>query len=320
MTNLTDLTKVTSDFDFLTGHFDVAHRQLVKPLTGSDQWEEYTSTCTARTHFDGAVSIDEVQFPTKSAYGMSIRLYDPVERLWTVYWVNSTTGRLQPPVQGRWADGSCRLVGKDEHDGRPVLAAYSWSDVTERTAHWEQAFSVDDGATWETNWTMDLTRRDTEPPAPDAAKVTEDFDFLVGSWDVRNDWLRSPLTGSDDWSEAPGSSVNYTSFGGAVSIDENDFPTTGNRGLTIRLYDPVAARWSIYWVNSRSGRLDPPVHGRFQTDGTGVFEGPDTHAGQPIDVRFHWTKGDAPVWEQFYSADHGQNWEANWRMTFTRRS
>jgi len=63
-----------TDFAFLTGSFDVAHRQLRNPLTGSEEWDEYTTTCTARTHFDGAVSIDETWFPTKDSYGRSIRL------------------------------------------------------------------------------------------------------------------------------------------------------------------------------------------------------------------------------------------------------
>jgi hypothetical protein len=36
---------------------------------------------------------------------------------------------------------------------------YIWSDITETSARWEQAFSVDDGRTWETNLIMEFTRR-----------------------------------------------------------------------------------------------------------------------------------------------------------------
>jgi hypothetical protein len=119
--------------------------------------DEYAGTCTARTHFEGAISIDEVHFPTKGSYGLSIRLYDPSEKLWTIYWVNSRTGRLQPPVRGAWSGDECVLVGEDEHDGRRVLVRFRWSDVTEQTARWEQAYSADDGETWETNWIMDFS-------------------------------------------------------------------------------------------------------------------------------------------------------------------
>jgi hypothetical protein len=35
---------------------------------------------------------------------------------------------------------------------------FVWSRVTTPTPRWEQAFSDDDGKTWETNWTMDFTR------------------------------------------------------------------------------------------------------------------------------------------------------------------
>ena len=311
-------TKVTSDFDFLTGSFDVVHRQLKSPLTGSDEWEEYAGTCTARTHFDGAVSVDEMQFPTKAFYGMSIRLFDPIKREWSIYWVNSRTGKLQPPVRGRWSDGACWFVGEDEHEGRPILASYRWSDVTEQTARWEQSFSVDGGSTWETNWVMQFTRRTTEPPALDLPKVTDDFDFLVGRWNVAHRRLAEPLTGIDEWYEMPGTTYGRTYFGGAVSMDENDFPTRGTRGLTIRLFDPAEKTWSIYWVNSADGRLQPPVHGTFDPDGTGRFEGPDEYAGRPVDVRFLWTKAAPPVWQQAFSADHCQTWEPNWQMTFTR--
>jgi hypothetical protein len=312
-------TKVTSDFDFLIGHFDVVHRQLRKPLTGSDEWDEYAGTCTARTHFDGAISIDEMQFPTKGSYGLSIRLFDPVEKQWSIYWVDSRTMKLFPPVRGGWSNGSCLLVGEDEYDGRAILASYRWSDITEQTAHWEQAFSVDDGKTWETNWTMDFTRRATEPPPMDLAKVAGDFDFLVGEWDVHNRRRKPALGGDDHWYEMQANMVAYTYFNGAISFDEGWFPTEGFRGATLRLYDPVEKTWSIHWINSLRGILETPVIGSFTPDGVGIFEGPDSWEGRPIDVRFLWTRGtNIASWEQSFSTDHGTTWHPNWQMTHTR--
>lgn len=311
---MTTLTKLTNDFDFLTGHFDVAHRVL--QATG--EWKEFTGTCTGRTHFDGGVSIDEARFA--GGYGLSLRLYDPADETWTIYWVNSKTGKLQPPVRGMWKDGVATLYGEDDLGDRMVPVRLRWSDITEETAHWEQAYSADGGEIWETNWTMDLTRRTTEPPPLDLAKVTGDFDFFVGSWDVLHRRLVSPLTGSDEWREQSGStSEAYTLFNGAVCVDEVTLPADGARGMTVRLYDVAAGTWSIYWISSRRGVLEPPVHGGFGAGGIGVLEGPDEHEGRPVDVRFRWTTGDVPVWEQFFSVDDRATWESNWTMTFTRR-
>lgn len=316
---MTTWTKETADFDFLNGHFDVVHRQLIKPLTGSDEWEEHLGTCSARTHFDGAISIDEMQFPAKGFYGMSLRLFDPVEKEWSIYWINSKTYELFPPVRGRWADGSCWLVGEDEHEGRPILASYRWCDITDSTAHWEQAFSVDGGETWELNWTMDFTRRETAPPRLDLAKPTGDFDFLVGEWDFHNRRRKPALADNAEWYEMDAKLVGYTYFDGAVSFDEGWFPTEGFRGATFRLYDPVARTWSIHWINSLRGNLETPVIGAFGSDGVGFFEGPDEWEGQPIQVRFVWTPGDQNAsWEQLFSTDGGQTWISNWQMSHTR--
>jgi hypothetical protein len=35
---------------------------------------------------------------------------------------------------------------------------FTWSGAATPTPRWEQAFSGDEGATWETNWIMDFTR------------------------------------------------------------------------------------------------------------------------------------------------------------------
>jgi hypothetical protein len=308
-----------NDFDFLTGHFDVLHRQLVKPLSGSDEWTEYAGTCSARTHFDGAISIDEMQFPDKGSYGMSLRLFDPVEKEWSVYWVNSTTYEVGPPVRGRWSDGSCWLVGEDEYDGRPVLASYAWSEVTETTAHWEQSYSVDGGETWELNWTMDFTRRDTPPPGLGVPKVTADFDFLVGEWDMHNRRRRPALGEPAEWYELESTMKVWSYFDGAISFDEGWFPSLGFRGATFRVYNPSTRTWSIHWINSQRGVLETPVIGSFDADGIGIFEGPDVWEGQPIDVRFRWTPGaEKASWEQSFSTDGGRTWVPNWQMTHTR--
>ena len=307
---------MSTDFDFLNGHFDVVNRVL----TPTGEWEEYAGTHTGRTHFAGAVSVDEARFPSKGGYGMTLRIFDQAKKIWTIYWVNSRTGKLQPPVRGGWSDGICTLYGEDDLGDRTIPVRLRWSDVTDETAHWEQAYSEDGGETWETNWTMDLTRRSTEPPALDIPKVTGDFDFLVGEWNVQHRRLVDPLNGSDEWKELPGTADCYTLFDGAVCIDETIFPTEDFDGMTVRLYDVEAGSWAIYWINSKHAVLEPPVYGGFGDDGVGILEGPDEHDGQPVDVRFRWTKGDVPVWEQFFSNDGGVTWESNWTMTFTRRS
>ncbi|MEV8375868.1 hypothetical protein AB0P21_24235 [Kribbella sp. NPDC056861] len=320
---MSTFTKETADFDFLNGHFDVRHRTLNKVFVGSDDWQEYAGTCSAQTFFDGAISIDEMQFPAKASYGLSLRLFDPSTKEWTIYWVSSTTMELQPPVRGRWSeDGtSCWLTGEEELDGKPILVSYAWSDVTETTAHWEQSFSDDGGETWEVNWQMDFTRRDTAPPRVDTPKLTSDFDFLVGEWDMLNERRRPALGEPAEWYEVPSKMKVTTYFDGAISFDEGWFPTEGFRGATFRLFNPKSKTWSIHWINSLRGQLESPVIGSFADDGQGIFEGPDVWEGQPIDVRFVWTPGAQQAsWEQLFSTDNGRSWHSNWKMRHTRTS
>ncbi len=155
-----------------------------------------------------------------------------------------------------------------------------------------------------------------------AVGTARDFDFWMGSWNVRNRLLRARLRGSDDWEEFAATAVARPILDGLGNEDEF---RTGYRGgfvaMSFRFFDPVSRRWSIYWADARrSGLLDPPVIGGFAGD-TGVFEGQDTFEGRPILVRFVWSgvTTPAPRWEQAFSDDGGATWEANWTMDFTRR-
>jgi hypothetical protein len=57
-----------------------------------------------------------------------------------------------------FSDGVGMFYDTEQYEGRDITVRYKWSDITATTARWEQAFSLDNGQTWETNWTADFTR------------------------------------------------------------------------------------------------------------------------------------------------------------------
>jgi hypothetical protein len=150
-----------ADFDFLMGLWRCRHRYLAKRLADCRDWLEFDGSCAARKILEGYGNSDEsdIKFPGNPYKGMAVRTYDPGEDLWSIYWADSRTpGRMSPPVAGRFADGIGAFFGEDQHDGHPITVRFIWSRITPQSARWEQAFSVDGGQHWETNWIMDFTR------------------------------------------------------------------------------------------------------------------------------------------------------------------
>jgi len=146
-----------------------------------------------------------------------------------------------------------------------------------------------------------------------------DFDFLLGDWTVENRRLKQRHVGSDDWDVFPATQRFWKLLGGVMNVDELICPARGFSGASIRTLDQESREWSIYWVNSATGVMFPPVHGGF-CEGQGVFYGTDQDNGVHVDVRFTWSiqPDGRPLWSQAYSLDVGANWETNWTMDFTR--
>jgi len=61
-------------------------------------------------------------------------------------------------MRGSFLNGVGTFYGDDTLGGKPVRARFLWSKITPTTCHWEQAYSPDEGKTWETNWVQDIER------------------------------------------------------------------------------------------------------------------------------------------------------------------
>ena len=147
------------DFDFWFGRWDVHNRRLRERLAGCDVWDEFEASVVARPLLDGLGNEDEFRTDHAGGFiGMSFRFFDPETQLWWIYWADTRrSGKLDPPVVGRFDGDVGVFEGEDVFDGRPILVRFVWSRVTTPTPRWEQAFSADGGESWETNWVMEFT-------------------------------------------------------------------------------------------------------------------------------------------------------------------
>jgi hypothetical protein len=144
-----------SDFDFWIGRWHIRHERLQERLRGSTEWIAFDGSVEAHALPAGFGNIDHC-----AGLGLTVRLYDPARDRWSIYWAANGRGAFDPPVVGGFSDGVGIFEGEDMHDATPVRVRFVWTHPTPATARWEQSFSPDGGATWETNWIMHFTRAD----------------------------------------------------------------------------------------------------------------------------------------------------------------
>jgi hypothetical protein len=144
------------DFDFFHGRWTVENRRLRQRHADADAWEEFPGTLDCRPLLGGLGNIDE--YRSHDVHGLSLRLFDPATRQWSDRWASARDGQLGEPALGTFAGGVGTFLGRDTHAGRPVLNRMLWRDLSPDGFTWEQAGSLDEGASWETNWVMRIRR------------------------------------------------------------------------------------------------------------------------------------------------------------------
>ena len=151
-------TSSHSDFDFLVGKWKMYHRRLNKRLENCKEWTEFESTDSNYKILSGTADMDiysTTQMPGlegKLFEGVTLRLFDPKSRLWSLYWVASNVGVLDPPVVGSFENNVGHFFTKDTFNGKNIIVVFRWDVRDKDHPIWSQAFSPDNGKTWEWNW------------------------------------------------------------------------------------------------------------------------------------------------------------------------
>jgi hypothetical protein len=142
------------DFDFHNGTWRTHLRRLLHPLAGSDEWLEYEGTTVVRPVLKGKANLVElsVDGPDGHFEGLSLRLYDPRARQWSLNFSNPTTGTLSPPSIGQFRDGRGEFYSQEVFEGRTILVRFVITPITPDSIRFEQSYSDDGGRTWELNW------------------------------------------------------------------------------------------------------------------------------------------------------------------------
>ena len=147
------------DFDYFVGAWTVRQRTLKTRGVGSNEWQEFPSMVCVTPYVNGMVEVSEMYSPTKGSTGFTVRAFDLKKQQWSVHYISSRNGEMDPGVFGGFNGAQGKFYGEDVDNGRPIKAQITWTELDHEHARWEQAFSYDNH-TWETNWIAEFTRAD----------------------------------------------------------------------------------------------------------------------------------------------------------------
>jgi hypothetical protein len=153
-------TSSQNDFDFYVGSWKVHNKKLKSRLSNSTEWIEFDATQEMHKILNGIGNTDNffASFDGKPFEGMTLRLFNPKTKLWNIYWADSNVGVLDPPVAGSFENNIGTFYTKDVFNGKNIIVKFQWDATNPDKPIWSQAFSPDNGKTWEWNWYMYMER------------------------------------------------------------------------------------------------------------------------------------------------------------------
>ena len=312
------------DFHFGTWRTHIQSRDVT--ASGVGAWRKFTGTVIDQPLWNGRANIEKIEASGSGGHfqGLTLFLYDPKSGQWSEHFAGSGDGVMQEPSYGEFADGRGVFYGWIDVDGKKVFERDIWSDITPDSYRYEIASSVDGGKTWVTHFVAQLTRLQKAPDyevrhAPGSGPE-HGFDFNMGRWMTKIRAVAHPLSAPGAWSDLHGTHVVYRLWDDWANIGqlEVDGPGGHVEDLALRLYDRKTRQWRVYFANSQSGTLAPPMVGAFENS-TASFVGLDEVNGQTVLTRNIWSEIGATSCRQDWaiSTDGGKSWVPTWSSVDT---
>ena len=150
-----------NDFDFWVGKWRIHNKKLKKRLDNCNDWVEFEATGETFKILHGFGNFDQyfATFDGVPFEGMTLRLFNPKTRLWSIYWADSKVVVLDVPVIGSFEGGIGKFYARDVWEGKRIIMQFQWDKTNPDRPAWSQAFSADSGKTWEWNWYMTFSRQ-----------------------------------------------------------------------------------------------------------------------------------------------------------------
>jgi hypothetical protein len=150
-------TSNASDYSFLIGNHKVHHKKLKERFNKCEDWIDIEGSKTTELLLNGISNIEKHYLNDanqKPIEAFALRLFNPETRLWSLYWADSISGILDQPLLGSFEDNIGFFFGKDILNNKEILVQFQYDRTDVDNPVWGQAFSTDNGKTWEWNWFM----------------------------------------------------------------------------------------------------------------------------------------------------------------------
>lgn len=308
-------------FDF---HFGTWRTHILSRAS-ANKWVKMTGTVIDQPLWGGRANLEKIEAsgPDGHFQGLTLFLYNPKSAEWSQQFASSSDGIMNDPLYGKFENGRGVLYGWSG-DGQKILERDTWSDTTPNSYHFEIASSADGGKTWVKEFIAQLTRLKKDPeydmPYTPGTGPEHGFDFDMGRWKTQIRAALNPLSAPNVWTNLQGTHTVYRVWGDWADIGqlEVDGPSGHEEDMALRMYDRKTRQWRVYFANSASGILDPPMIGEFK-HGVGTFVFLDEMEGKTVLVRNVWSGITAKSCHQDWaiSPDGGKTWVPTWFSTDT---
>jgi hypothetical protein len=148
-----------TDFDFIIGDWTVKHRRLNSRFSGCTEWTGFDGQSSTVKTLGGFGNLEDniLDFPGGAFRALAMRSFCSESGTWSIWWLDGRNPTsLDVPVTGKFSGHTGTFFADDMLDGQAIKVRFTWTGLPNQHPRWEQAFSKDQGTTWEKNWTMEF--------------------------------------------------------------------------------------------------------------------------------------------------------------------